>query len=232
SQDESPIKLIVNPNIKNAYVVGEKCGIETFTCNSIIDAVAYFNSIAVLVDNGAIYQQLNIKLSNYSYGIIENIVNLFQLNCTISPFDEELYGPIVNATTSVLNSYISFNNFNDSVILVLSNDQYSNVTIDQFNFNNYQTQKNVHMIGFTRYWAPVDGDSLTGTITISNSNITNINNNGGGFTSNGVYYSYGINITLVNVMISNITAQIQTLLYVENSIVNITNCDFNYVNTK
>lgn len=144
----------------------------------------------------------------------------------------ELYGPIVNATTSVLNSYISFNNFNDSVILVLSNDQYSNVTIDQFNFNNYQTQKNVHMIGFTRYWAPVDGDSLTGTITISNSNITNINNNGGGFTSNGVYYSYGINITLVNVMISNITAQIQTLLYVENSIVNITNCDFNYVNTK
>ncbi|KAM9968804.1 hypothetical protein ACTFIW_000205 [Dictyostelium discoideum] len=41
----------------------------------------------------------------------------------------------------------------------------------------------------------------------------------------------GINITLVNVIISNITAQIQTLLYVENSIVNITNCDFNNVNT-
>ncbi|KAM9992567.1 hypothetical protein ACTFIY_009990 [Dictyostelium cf. discoideum] len=234
---ESPI---VYPNINNRYAVGEKCGIETFTCNSIRDSVAYFHSIAVLVDNGTIYQQLNIKLSNEQC----------QFNCTISPFDEvgnvvfdglinplnntesmiEIYGPIQNATTSVLISGISFNNFNNSVIIILSNDQYANVTIDQCNFNNYKTQKNVHMIGFTRYWAPVgNGSTLTGTITISN--ITNITNNGGGFTSNGVLYSYGINITLLNVIISNITSQIQTLLYVENSIVNISNCNFNNVNT-
>ncbi|KAN0043168.1 hypothetical protein ACTA71_010806 [Dictyostelium dimigraforme] len=83
SQDQSPITLVVNPNVNNTYVIG----IESFACNSISDAVAYFNSIAVLVD-GTIYQQLNLKLSNGTYGITESKVNLFQFNCTISPLDK------------------------------------------------------------------------------------------------------------------------------------------------
>ncbi|KAN0032631.1 hypothetical protein ACTFIV_006538 [Dictyostelium citrinum] len=178
--NQSPITLIVNPNINNTYIVGEKCGIETFTCNSISDAVAYFNSIAILVDNGTIYQQLNLKLSNGTCGIKESQVDLFQFNCSISPLESEgefIFNGDINgllstqsmfkinennnstSITSVLISGLNFNNFNHSVIKVSTLNSYFNVEIDHCNIYNFKTQQFNNLISFTRLYPPTDDDS-------------------------------------------------------------------------
>ncbi|KAM9973764.1 hypothetical protein ACTFIW_010892 [Dictyostelium discoideum] len=249
SQDETPITLIVNPNNNNTYIVGEKCGIDTFTCNSISDAVAYFNSIAVLVDNGTIYQQLNIKLSNGTYGIKESQVNLFLFNCTISPLDEGVSNVIFNGfqnplnqtqsmisvhgngegTTSVLVSGITFLYFNHSISNIVSINTYINVTFDQCNFDGYQVQSNTHMISFSRITPPDNATIPTSCLIISNSNIFNTggNNNTSSFSNSDIISVSGLNVTLYNVYINNIIDALpQSVLKVDSSYTNITNCKF------
>ncbi|KAN0050890.1 hypothetical protein ACTA71_004188 [Dictyostelium dimigraforme] len=252
SQDQSPITLIVNPNNNNTYIIGEKCGIETFTCNSISDAVAYFNSIAVLVDNGTIYQQLNLKLSNGTYGIRESSVNLFQFNCTISPLDIggdiifngflnplnyndtmiDIRGPQQQSTkTSVLFSGLNFISFNHSIIIVVSIDTFTNVTFDQCNFNGYQAQPNVHMIEFSRIDPPIN-PTLTSLLIISNSIIINsINSNPSSLSNSDLIAVVGLNVTLYNVYINSINHSPQSVLKVDTAYANITNCQFSNVNT-
>ncbi|KAN0022115.1 hypothetical protein ACTFIU_004283 [Dictyostelium citrinum] len=252
SQDQSPITLIVNPNINNTYIVGEKCGIETFTCNSISDAVAYFNSIAILVDNGTIYQQLNLKLSNGTYGIKESQVELFQFNCSISPLESEgevIFNGDINALlstqsmfqinennnstsiTSVLFSGLNFNNFNHSVIKVSTLNSYTNVEIDHCNFYNFQTQQYNNLISFTRLYLPTN-DSQPSNFTFSNSIISNVTNAYNGFNStysNLIIYTSGINLTLNNVNVSDV--DVGKVIETDFSVVNIINCQFNNIQT-
>ncbi|KAM9979138.1 hypothetical protein ACTFIZ_000475 [Dictyostelium cf. discoideum] len=256
SQDQSPITLIVNPNINNTYIVGEKCGIDTFTCNSISDAIAYFNSIAVLVDNGTIYQQLNIKLSNGTYGIKESQVNLFLFNCTISPLDDGVSNVIFNGyqnplnstqsmfsvhgsgqgTTSVLISGITFIYFNHSISNIVSINTYINVTFDKCNFDGYQVQSNTNMISFTRINAPANATIPTSCLIISNSNIFNIGGGGGGnntssFSNSDLITVTGLNVTLYNVYINSVNSLPQSVLKVDSSYTNIVNCIFSNFNT-
>ncbi|KAN0021507.1 hypothetical protein ACTFIU_010107 [Dictyostelium citrinum] len=250
SQDQSPITLIVNPKINNTYIVGEKCGIDTFTCNSISDAVAYFNSIAVLVNNGSIYQQLNIRLSNGTYGISESKVNLFLFNCTISPLDvggDVIFNGFQNplnyndtmigvhgydkGTTSISISGVSFLSFNHSISNIQSIDTFISVTFDQCNFISYQAQYNVNMIRFSRINAPTNASSLTSSLVISNSVIINSDNANPSSSFNDLISVVGLNVTLYRVYVNSINNAPQSLLKVDTCYVNITDCSFSYVNT-
>ncbi|KAM9954020.1 hypothetical protein ACTFIR_009138 [Dictyostelium discoideum] len=253
SQDQSPITLIVNPNNNNnTYIIGEKCGIETFTCNSISDAVEFFRSFAVILGDGNIYQQLNIKLSNGTYGIKENSINLFQFNCTITPLEnggEIIFNGLINplelnetlidinsdgsinsnASASVLISGINFINFQKSIINTQTSDnQLTEVTIDQCSFNNYQCQSDNYMISFsTNSLVP-----LGGTFTISNSIISNISL-GSVLESfnNGLINSNGINIELINLNILDVSFALGLIIIAENSNLNITDCNWININT-
>ncbi|KAN0000230.1 hypothetical protein ACTFIZ_000674 [Dictyostelium cf. discoideum] len=260
---QSPITLIVNPNNNYSYVVGEKCGNdETNTCNSISDAVSYFKSIAVLVEGGNIYQPLILKLKGGNYGVKENSVNLFQFNCTISPFKKSFDSVIFdgsinplsatetmfnisapnnnnnnndNASTVVVFEEMKFINFDHSVIQILSKDQNTDITIEQCEFNNFQVQPKVNIIRFSK--VSTDTNS-TGTA------ILKISNSGFNYVTekyiNNTYYDYdplifvdGINNIKLNSVLffKNEVSKIRSMIHVENSILDLSKCHFEKVNT-
>ncbi|KAN0029680.1 hypothetical protein ACTA71_007815 [Dictyostelium dimigraforme] len=248
SQNQPPITLIINPNINNTYVVGSKCGDETLTCNSIGDAVAYFKSIAVLEDNGTIYQQLNIKLSNGTYGIKENSVNLFQYNCKISPLDKNgdivfnglinalessetmfnITGSINNTSTSISISGVNFINFKHGIIQVLGENQNANLLIDNCSFYDGVLPKSIDIIGFTLKktgeYTPI------GTITISNSLFNKYTYNNDQKNFRYLIYTSGVTIKLNNVIISDINSYMNVIEILQSN-ASLINCNLANVKT-
>ncbi|KAN0000246.1 hypothetical protein ACTFIZ_000676 [Dictyostelium cf. discoideum] len=259
--DQSPITLIVNPNINNSYVVGEKCGIdETNTCNSISDAVAYFKSIAVLVENGNIYQQLNVKLKGGKYGVKENSVNLFQFNCTISPLISSIDSVIFdgsinplsatetmfsisasnknnsnnndNASTVVVFEEMKFINFNHSVIQILSNGQNTDITIEQCEFNNFQVQPNVNIIKFSKLSTNTNSTGAS-ILKISNSVFSNVIEKYNIYSYDSLILVDGINNIKLNSVhfFNNEINEIRSMIFVRNSNLDLSQCHFEKVNT-
>ncbi|KAN0038669.1 hypothetical protein ACTA71_000853 [Dictyostelium dimigraforme] len=136
--------LIVDVTKNNQYPKYGTCGTADFTCNSIQDAIDYFNRIS----QNTKMQQLNLLLADGIYNSTNNFIEFKKFNSTISPltagsekviFDgsigkkskETLFSFV---SSSILISGIQFVNFQSDSSFI-SGDS-SEINIDQCNFQN------------------------------------------------------------------------------------------------
>ncbi|KAM9957860.1 hypothetical protein ACTFIW_012832 [Dictyostelium discoideum] len=199
------ITLQINANGNNVYKSGDQCGNSTFTCNSINDAISYFETIKVYNQSSEIqiYQPLKLLLDDGIYKIETQLI-LFEYNIEISPLNQNSKNVTIDGTSinnnnnniktfitisppigNIVESYksysifkingINFNNFTFTIIYIYKT--YSNVrgSFENCNFNNFKSEYPMFYLINNNNNNIINYKTINSSLALTNCSISNSN---------------------------------------------------------
>ncbi|KAM9977629.1 hypothetical protein ACTFIR_011499 [Dictyostelium discoideum] len=159
------ITLQINANGNNVYKSGDQCGNSTFTCNSINDAISYFETIKVYNQSSEI--QIYQPLDDGIYKIETQLI-LFEYNIEISPLN-------LHRCIFKING-INFDNFTFTIIYIYKT--YSNVrgSFENCNFNNFKSEYPMfYLINNNNNNNIINYKTINSSLALTNCSISNSN---------------------------------------------------------
>ncbi|KAM9944347.1 hypothetical protein ACTFIT_009038 [Dictyostelium discoideum] len=199
SQDQSPITLIVNPNINNTYIIGEKCGIK----ESLVNLYQFNCSISPLEVGGEIILNGNINpLSPYQTKIqILQTNNSTSVLISIVIGDFTLSNSIISNITNEYNGYPSTNYliYTDRINFTLNNvnifDIGSSIETVIQSENSILSITNCLFNILTTVLGAISGGSCN--VIIKNSVFTSLSSSSGPSVLNYLTSTENVEITLI-----------------------------------